>query len=537
MSRRARRSLLAGLLALLAASSGAAPATADEAAAGTLLLPVPRPHLGGLDPLVAEQLGEVTATLEGAQALLGGRLEAPVAPAGRVERGRLAGLYGEAGFHYHAYRLLDSAEAAYRNAEALVDDAPRWPHLLGLLHAAAGRPDEAAAAFERALVLSPDDTILLAHLGEAQRSAGRLAAARAAFAAVLRLREGSPAGHAGLGQVALAEGRHREAVEHLEAALAAVPGATLLHHPLGMAYRGLGDLEAAGRHLALRGEVGLRPPDPLVDELAELGTGERVFTLRGRQAFRMGRYGEAVELFRKAVGARPEAAGPRVNLAAALALAGEREGAVAELRHALELGPDNPTALYNLGSLLRAGGDAAGAVVHLRQAAALAPRDAAVRLELAEALAALGDHAGAAAHFRAALDAGTVDDRARLGEADALVQAGRPDAALARLEEAHAGDPANGTVAHALARLLAAGPELVRRNGERALELAQRVYAAAPRARHAETVALALAESGRCEEAAAWQVEALAGDGDAGTVSPELLELFRDQRPCRYPGG
>ena len=56
-----------------------------------------------------------------------------------------------------------------------------------------------------------------------------------------------------------------------------------------------------------------------------------------------------------------------------------------------------------------------------------------------------------------------------------------------------------------LAYLLAASPQTDLRNGARALDLAQRVYSAANAPQHGALVALALAELGRCSEAAEWQ--------------------------------
>lgn len=56
-----------------------------------------------------------------------------------------------------------------------------------------------------------------------------------------------------------------------------------------------------------------------------------------------------------------------------------------------------------------------------------------------------------------------------------------------------------------LAYLLAASPESQLRNGARSLDLAQRVYSTTGAAQHGALVALALAELGRCSEAAEWQ--------------------------------
>ena len=58
---------------------------------------------------------------------------------------------------------------------------------------------------------------------------------------------------------------------------------------------------------------------------------------------------------------------------------------------------------------------------------------------------------------------------------------------------------------HLLARVLATAPEAEVRDGERALEIAQRVFATQQSIEHAETIAMALAETGRFADAVAWQ--------------------------------
>jgi tetratricopeptide (TPR) repeat protein len=105
-------------------------------------------------------------------------------------------------------------------------------------------------------------------------------------------------------------------------------------------------------------------------------------------------------------------------------------------------------------------------------------------------------------------------DRARLGEASVLAHQGKLSAAKARLGEAQELLPDSGLLARALARVLAASPDPTLRDGERALQLAERIFQAQNSPEHAELLALALAELGRCSEAAALTaqiVEALRG--------------------------
>jgi hypothetical protein len=72
------------------------------------------------------------------------------------------------------------------------------------------------------------------------------------------------------------------------------------------------------------------------------------------------------------------------------------------------------------------------------------------------------------------------------------------------------------------------------------VDLASRVVRALLDARHAETLALALAEAGRCAEAAEWQRRALelAAEAEAGRRESMRRDLARYEAgpPCRPPG-
>ena len=503
--------------------------TAAEESAGVELLPFVPPNLEHLEDAVASQLRETQGLLESILA------EPDASPAA------LADAFGQAGRLYHAYELAEPAVLCYANAVRLAPRDYRWTYLLAILDHQEGRIDEAIGGYERALELAPSSLPARVRLGQAYLAARRLDDARAALEGVLEVDAESAAALAALGQVALSEKRYDEAVERLQAALATAPQADRLHHPLGLAYRGLGDMDKAREHLMLRGKVGVKPADPLIDELPALKTGERVFLLRGQMAFRAGRYAAAVEAFRAALEALPSSVRARVNLGSALAQNGDGDAAVAMYREALELEPDNRTARFNLGVLLAQGGDAAGAAEALARAVELDPADVEARLELARTLRRLERSEQALVHASRAVELDPARSDSRLLEAQILVRQGRFGDAVDRLEAAYAVMPEAGQIVAALAKLLAAGPDLARRDGARALDLAQRVYQATSDARHAETLAMALAESGRCDEAEALQRKVVAAaekagaEALAGALARTLAQL--EQRPCRMPGG
>lgn len=491
------------------------------------LVEVPEPSLEGLEPAVAEQLAGARAELERYYSLE----QAP--PAERAEA------YGELGRLYHAYELAAPAEAAYRNARALAPRDPRWTYYLAYLLQGEGRFEEAAELYGQ--VLAIEETLpTLVHLGEVYLELGRLDEAESALRRVLAGAPESPSARALMGQIALSRGEHALAAEYLRSALATVPQATRLHYPLALAYRGLGEMEKAQEHLALRGEIGVRPPDPLIDELQELKIGSRVHVLRGRTAFRFGDFEAAVREFRQAVAAEPDGVAARVNLGSALGQLGDRIGAIHQFRQVLALAPDNVASHFNLGVLLGLEGAAEESVAHLERAAALAPGDGEAWRELAEGLTRLGRTEEALTAYTRASGLLPYDPDTRLGEVQLLVNLGRHAEALQRLDESHAVAPRSPRVVNAYARFLAAAPDPALRDGERALELVTQLVEIQPTAAHVETLALALAEAGRCEEAAEWQrrvIQAFRQAGETGRVVEleATLQRYEAGAPCRAP--
>ncbi len=492
--------------------------------------PVRFPDLAGLEPAVAEQIAGGQRRLAALAAV--GSNAAP-------DRHALAEAFGELGQLFHAYSLREPAEACYANARRLAPQDFRWPHLLGILLQDAGRLDEALAAFDAALAREPRDTAALLYQAEVFRLQGATEAAEATARRVLAADPGSAAAKALLGQCALDGGDAATAVPLLEEALAAVPAAGRLHYLLATAYRGTGDEARAKEHLGKAGPVGVRPDDPLLAGLDLLRSGERLQLARGKTAFQAGRYEEAAEHFRRALAARPESAEARINLAAVLAQQGDRAGAAAALREALAREPDNATAHFNLGVLLAGQGPSEEARAQLAAAAAGMPGDAEAARTLARMLRDLGRLDEALAEYGRAVALDPADEAARLGEAETLVRLERWSEARAHLEDSLVQLPGSGLLAHGLARLLAACPDLAVRDGKRALQLAFAVWQAQPSAAHAETVALANAELGDCAEAARWQQITLDAAGEEKAPAARVEELktalakYGRGYPCR----
>jgi tetratricopeptide (TPR) repeat protein len=454
------------------------------------VLPIPEPRLGDLEPAVAQQIRDEQQ-----------RTAALIGKGGSSRE--LADAYGSLARVYHAYEFLDAAEPAYVNARRLASGNSEWPHLLGVLYQQTGRLEEAAEALSAARRLQPRDHVAAIYLGDIYMSLNRLVDARDQFQGVIDV---FPAvARRGLGDVAMRERKFAEAVEHYRAVLDRVPQATAIHYSLAMAYRGMGRMDEARAHLERRGPEGVHADDPLMRSVQSLVRGERAWVMQGRRAYEAGQFGAAAEAFTKALEAAPSSVTARVNLGTALVQLRRDADAVPHFREALRLSPSEPgVAEALIGALVRLGRDQEAIDVFSRNSS-YRPDDEVSLVGLAILLA----------------------DRARFREAIAI------------LDEAHQRFPDRIATATTLARLLASSPDVSLRNGERALAIATAVNDAEPSPVHGETVALALSELGRCEEALAWMRRAVAEaerDGDVGQARRLESEIPKYVSPCRPPG-
>ena len=425
------------------------------------LLPVPLPRLDGLERAVADQIRDAHRTMLEVVAKTGASRDA-------------ADAYGSLARVYHAYEFFDSAEPAYVNAGRLAPRNGEWFHLLGSLYKQTGRLEEAAQAFATARRLQPGDRAAAIHLGEIFLSLNRLLDAREQFQSVV---DTYPAvARRGLGDVALRERRYAEAVEHYRFVLDRVPQAASIHYSLAMAYRGMGRLDEARAHLERRGQGGVYAADPLVESLQTLVRGERAWVMQGRRAYEAGQFREAADAFTKALAVAPSSVTARINLAAAL----------------VQLGND------------------ADAVRYLQSAFRDAPEEAGVGDALIGALLRLGRADEAIETFSRARSSQIDVETVHVGVSILLADRQRFRDAIAVLEEAHQRFPERAATATTLARLLASAPDLSLRDGRRALDLAVAVNDAEPSPVHGETIALALAELGRCDEARGWMTRGIA---------------------------
>jgi tetratricopeptide (TPR) repeat protein len=324
------------------------------------------------------------------------------------------------------------------------------------------------------------------------------------------------------GRIALASGDATTAVELLRHALRLDPQASRLRYPLGLALRAMGAETEALAELAQRGQRAAQIDDPLWDEVQALAGGVEVLKSRANDLALGGDYAQAATLYAQALRSEDDPL-IRVNLAIALARSGEPVAAEAEYRAALAVDPEQVTGWFGLGSLLASLDRDDEAVTAYEEALALHPGELDARLNLANALYRLGRLQEAEAHYRGVIERDPARADARLALARSQIALSHWQPALQTLRNALQTHPGDARIALELARLLASAPSAQVRDGAAALRLAQHLFQRESSLPNAEVLAMALAESGRFDEAARLQ--------------QELIQTARSQqRPDLLPG-
>jgi tetratricopeptide (TPR) repeat protein len=492
------------------------------------LMVVPIPNLDDLNQAVQQQIHDYQKRLTTQQ----NRPDAT--------RKELSAAFGEMGKLYHAYDMLDAAEACYRNAEKLIPDDFRWPYYLGNCYDAQSKPSEAIAAFQRTIAIRSDSVPAQVALAQTYLEANQTEQAQSWFQRALAIDSSCARAMVGLGKICNSRRDFTAAVQHFESALKLQPEATVIYYPLAMAYRGLGDINKARVHIEKRGNTKTAFSDPLMAELDTLPIGAEHFVLSGVAAGKSGKLKFALQELQKAVQEDPQNALARLNLGTALTKLGNKEAAIEQFRQAIRLKPDFSMAHCNLGVLLAERGSRDKAMEHFRQAIHFDPQYLNAHLGLANSLVQIKDHKQAAEHYARMIEIDPSHRGAWLGQAVALTRSGQYDEARVSLEEARIILPESMILAHALARLLAACPDPAVRDGQRALQLAQAVFNTKLSIDHAETMAMAYAEMKQFKIAIDWQNQAIAvaqkiRRDDLLPRLNENLTLYQRRQPCRIP--
>lgn len=488
------------------------------------LQPLPEVDLSAYEISVASQLVEARENVE------------KVAATDGENQYKKSEAYGLLGKIYHAYGLLAAAKACYNNAGSLNSDNIDWPFLYAIVSDELGEHGESISALKHVLGKDSDNLSARIRLATKLREQALFAEALEQ----LNLIEGNslsmPVVQAELGELALAQGDNLEAVRYLKNAIEQVPEANRLHYPLAIAMRNLGQQDLARDHMSKRGDVGLMVADPLMEEIQALKVGERVHLLRGKLAFASGDYSDAARAFQAAVEAKPDSARAYINLGSALFALGQTERSREQYEKALELDPQNVTAMFNLGASALRAGKADMAKPYLENAIELTPNDVDARLLLASAFQGLEEFSAAFEQYQSAAKIDNQSLAAWMGMVKLLTAAEQYAESLAVLQQANSALPNNDRIIHARARMLAASPDTKIRDGRQAKKLAQQAFDTQPSLDRAYTVSLALAETGKCKDAAKileqeWS-RFIPDAAEMPTLIKQTADYYRENKPC-----
>ncbi len=453
----------------------------------------------------------------------------------------LALAFGEMGELYHSHHIYVPADPCYRIAARLAPEEFRWPYYLGYLMVQTSQPQRAVVAFQRALEIRPDYAPAKLRLAGVHLDLGQLVEAEILYQATRTVEGLRAAALFGLGRLAMARREPQRALPLLEEALRLQPAANKIHYSLAMAHRALGNIALARKHLAQHGEGKPEIADPMLEKLDAMATGVRPLFFHAIDAVHVGHHEKAVELFQQALAKEPDNDNARVSLARSLYLTGQFEEARRQLEEVLRQAPHHVLGNFFLGVWLHAAGEQRAAVKYFETSLEADPQHSGAHHFLANTYMANRDYPRAMRHYEKVVEKVPENLPARLMLAMAMVGAGRPHVevrdSLARSREAF---PNQSLFGAPLARLLAASPDPGVRNGTRALALAEALFQAENRLEHAETLAMAYAETGRYRDAARLQENAF----NAALAARRLgwlarlnanLALYRVDKPCRQP--
>ena len=232
----------------------------------------------------------------------------------------------------------------------------------------------------------------------------------------------------------------------------------------------------------------------------------------------------------------PESSEVQVRLATILEKRGDAAGAIERYKKATTLDlslQERPMVHFRLASLLHQSEEFDQALEHYGSALEADPELAPAIAGVAGLMAQLGQMDEAAKFYGALSQLAPDQLQPRVAEATALILSGQHAAARARLEAALELFPGDLQIIDILARHLAASPDRAVRDGERAIRLAQKLFAEVPSAESAETLAMAHAEAGDFAQAIKWQqqlIDELVTESDPAMAQRLRVNLSLYQR-------
>jgi tetratricopeptide (TPR) repeat protein len=223
----------------------------------------------------------------------------------------------------------------------------------------------------------------------------------------------------------------------------------------------------------------------------------------GIALFQKGDVDAAMVHFRKALQINPDDPEAHDNFGTALFETGRLDEAIAHFRKALQINPDNAIAQNNLGNALLRKGSVGEAITHFQKALQIMPDSASAHYNLGNILLQTGNGDEAMFHYQKALQIKPGYAEAHYNLGNILVQKGRVGEAITQFQTALQIKPDYAKALNNLAWLLATCSQASLRNGNQAVELAQRAnqFAGGGNPVFLGTLATAYAEAGRFPEA------------------------------------
>jgi tetratricopeptide (TPR) repeat protein len=360
-----------------------------------------------------------------------------------------------------------------------------------------GRVDEALEHCKRADYTDPAAVMAYNNYGNALQLKGRRDDARMFFERALQIDPNFPATHNHLAVVLAESGRTADAIAHFEKAIALKP-----------------DYADAEGNLARLLAVTGRTSEAIAHYRKAIALDPRHFLSHyelGGELLKSGQASEALQSLQRAMELKPNDAEACSALGDALAQLGRRDEAVTRYEKALALNPRLPEAHAKLGVLLWQSGRPTEALTHLQRAIELRPHDASTLVNLGFLLAQQHRTADAIARFEQALQ----DEKALT--ATELIG-----------------------VYNALAWVFATSPDPSLRNGNGAIELAERANQLSRGNNPAvlDTLAAAYAEAEEFDRAVQVAQSGIDRARAAGrdTLARQIeqhLNLYQNRRPFR----
>jgi tetratricopeptide (TPR) repeat protein len=285
---------------------------------------------------------------------------------------------------------------------------------------------------------------------------GRVEEAMADLQKALEINSNDLYAHNDLGEALLQMGRVAEAIAHFQRAMDIDPNFAAVHNNLGDAY------------------------------------------------LHTGRVKEAIVHLRRALEINPNYFEARKNLRLALGQPGQDNEAIAYYQEALEINANNAGAYNNLGNALIRKGRVDEGITHLQKALEINPKLAEAHSNLGNALLQKGQAAAAAiAEYQKALEINPNHAGIHNNLGLAYSKNGAVKEGMAEYEKALEIDPQFTDAQNNLAWAMATGPEASLRNGNKAVELAERAdqLSMGGDPNIAGTLAAAYAEAGRFSKA------------------------------------